>query len=106
MAKKIIDWTFDWSIQDGKLAPDIGRIVMLGECVIYSNGPAQDHNDLCFALAAKFGLSNSVTRSSAFRFYYRKLKSDLLQISPVRKIDYDFVKNNPRLFDANIQSCF
>lgn len=75
-------------LQDGKLTPTSGRIVIYGEFIEVSRGPARDHNDLLRALAAKYRLPKDAVISGAIRLYWDRMGKDIV-VCPVRKIDED-----------------
>ena len=77
---------FDNSIQDGKLSPATGRIVIYNDFIEISHGPSRDHNDLLRALAAKYRLPKDVVISDAIRLYWDR-KGDDIVVCPVRKLD-------------------
>ncbi len=99
-------WTLNYSIQDGTLSRDTGRLIFYKNCMMKSIGPSMDHNDLCFAFARRYRFSSSEVRSKASRYYYRQSRKDFLTVSPVRKIDGIDVQNNQRVFDMLIQETF
>ncbi len=101
-----MNYTLKYSIQDGLLTSDTGRIIIYKDCILRSKGPSMDHNDLCFAFARTYGFSSSEVRSKASRYYYRQISANELIISPVRKIDQIDAQQNPKLFDRLIQSEF
>ena len=77
----------NWSILDGKLGPEVGRIVIYAEYILRSNGPSKDHNDLLRSLAAKFRLDKNQVIARANRYYWKRDENGDFIISPVRKID-------------------
>ena len=97
---------FDWSIQDSKLSPDTGRLVIYGDHSFHSNGPSMDHNDCIAALASKSRISKSELMSKAYRFYWRRIDGDTIQASPVRKLDEDWVYKYKELFQRTIDGEF
>ena len=97
---------FDWSIQDSKLSPDTGRLVIYSDHSFHSNGPSMDHNDCIAALAGKSRISKSELMSKAYRFYWRRIDKDLIQVSPVRKLDEGWVHGNAELFQKAIDREF
>ncbi|MDR0501960.1 MAG: hypothetical protein LBH16_01430 [Treponema sp.] len=76
------------SIQDGKLKPTTGRIVIYKEFIELSTGPVRDHNDLSRALASKYKQSRDQVMSNSIRFYYER-DGDKTIVCPVRKLDED-----------------
>jgi hypothetical protein len=96
---------FSWSIQDGKLDFDTGRIVIFNNYILHSLGPSKDHNDLLKALAAKYHLDRDAVYAQGHRFYWKPANNGIF-ISPVRKIDEDWVYNNPQFFKAIIDRDF
>jgi hypothetical protein len=97
-----MNYRLDWSIQDGKLSADTGRIIVYGDGIIRSNGPSRDHNDLITSFAARYRLSRDDVASKGFRFYWRPVQKGLITISPVRRIDEDWACNHVELFDRLI----
>jgi hypothetical protein len=96
---------FDWSLKDGALDYDTGRIVVFDDYAIHSTGKARDHNDLIKALAAKYRLKQEDVYANAARFYWQPARNGII-ISPVRKIDEDWVYNNIPKFKAIIDREF
>jgi hypothetical protein len=94
-----MNYQLNWSIQDGRLSPDTGRIIVYGNYIIHSNGPSQDHNDLITSFAARYRIPRDNAASGGFRFYWRPVKKGLITISPVRKIDEDWVCNHIEFFN-------
>jgi hypothetical protein len=94
-----MDYHLNWSIQDGKLSSDTGRIIVYGNNIIHSNGPSQDHNDLITAFAARYRVSRDDVASKGYRFYWRPLKKGLITISPVRKLDENWACGHIELFN-------
>jgi hypothetical protein len=94
-----MDYHLNWSIQDGRLSPDTGRIIVYGNNIIHSNGPSRDHNDLITSFAARYRVPRDNVASGGFRFYWRPVKKELITISPVRKIDEDWACNHIELFN-------
>jgi len=97
---------FDWGIQDGLLRANDGRFVIYERFILKSEGKARDHNDLLRALASKYRLSKDEVISRAYRFYWRRLDRDAVQISPVRKIDEDFAYDHKAEFVATVEKEF
>jgi len=90
---------FDWTIQDGKLSPDTGRLVVHDGESFHTNGPSADHNDLITSLAARYRFSRSEVASRGYRFYWRWIdRNEIIQVSPVRRIDEDWVEGHRREF--------
>jgi hypothetical protein len=79
---------FGKTLQDGKLTPTSGRIVIYKDAIEVSQGPSRDHNDLLRALASKFRLPKDLVISGAARLYWDHTGKDIV-ICPVRKIDED-----------------
>jgi hypothetical protein len=77
---------FGKTLQDGKLTPTSGRIVIYQEFIEVSRGPSRDHNDLLRALAAKSRLPKDDVISGAIRLYWDHQGGDVV-VCPVRKID-------------------
>jgi hypothetical protein len=101
-----MNYRLDWSIQDGKLSADTGRIIVYGNGIIRSNGPSRDHNDLITAFAARFHVSRDEVASGGYRFYWRPAAKGLITISPVRKLDEDWACNHVEMFDQLIDREF
>jgi hypothetical protein len=101
-----MDYRLDWSIKDGKLSPDTGRIIVYGNGIIHSNGPSRDHNDLITSFAARFRVSRDEVASRGYRFYWKPVHKGLITISPVRKIDEDWVCDHVEMFDRLIDMEF
>jgi hypothetical protein len=101
-----MNYRLNWSIQDGKLSPDTGRIIVYGNFIIHSNGPSRDHNDLITSFAARYRVSRDEVASKGSRFYWRPMQKGLITISPVRKIDEDWACNHVELFDKLIDMEF
>ena len=80
---------FNKTIQDGKLSPSCGRIVIYKEFIEISRGPSRDHNDLLRSLAAKYRLPKDAVISNAIRLYWDRKGSDFI-VCPVRKLDEDY----------------
>ena len=84
----------NWSIQDGKLDQSTGRIIIYDDQGIKSNGPSLDHNDLIAAFSRRNGIDRSTVMSKAYRFYWKPINKNTITISPVRKLDEEWVLNN------------
>ena len=84
---------FNKTLQDGKLTPSSGRIVIYKEFIEVSWGPARDHNDLLRALASKYRQPKDLVISNAIRLYWDRKGGDII-VCPVRKLDeHDFFAN-------------
>jgi hypothetical protein len=79
---------FNKTLQDGKLTPTAGRIVIYKDTIEISRGPSRDHNDLLRALASKTRQPKDQVISNATRLYWDYKGGDIV-ICPVRKIDED-----------------
>jgi hypothetical protein len=101
-----MNYRIDWSIQDGKLGADTGRIIVYENGIIHSNGPSRDHNDLIKSFAARFRLSRNDVASKDFRFYWKPVAKGLITISPVRRIDKDWARNHVEIFNRLIDKEF
>ena len=101
-----MDYILNWSLKDGKLDYQTGRIVIYGDQGIFSNGPSLDHNDLIAAFARRNGIDLSSVMSKAYRFYWKPDRKNLIFISPVRRIDEDWVLGNVERFDKIIDELF
>jgi len=96
---------FSHEIQDGKLSPDVGRIVMLEGLGMKSIGPSRDHNDLLRAFASKYHLYKDDVISHAHRFYYR-LDGDTLTVCPVMRVDEYWYDSNQEEFKEILRDLF
>jgi hypothetical protein len=96
---------FSWSIQDGKLDHETGRIVIYQGYVVRSNGPSRDHNDLLKSLAARYRVNRDDVYARANRFYWKPGNGGIF-ISPVRKVDEDWAYANAKLFKHLIDKEF
>ena len=76
-------------LQDGKLTPKCGRIVIYQNFIDISRGPSRDHNDLLRSLASKYKLPKDDVISGAIRLYWEYRDSKTIIVSPVRKLDED-----------------
>jgi hypothetical protein len=93
-----MNYRLDWSILDGKLSADTGRIIVYGEGIIHSNGPSRDHNDLITSFAARYRVSRDNVAAKGYRFYWKPVEKGRITISPVRRIDEDWACNHVELF--------
>jgi hypothetical protein len=84
---------FNKTLQDGKLTPTSGRIVIYQNCIDISRGNSRDHNDLLRSLASKYRLDKDQVISNAIRLYwdylYTNATDKTILVCPVRKIDED-----------------
>jgi hypothetical protein len=103
---KEIAYSLNWDIQDGKLSPDTGRLVIYKGFSIKSNGPSMDHNDLITALASSIKESRSNVAGNAYRFYWKPASQGRITVSPVRKIDMDWAQDNQDVFNRIIKDNF
>jgi hypothetical protein len=101
-----MNYNLNWSIQDGRLSPETGRIIVYGNNIIHSNGPSRDHNDLITSFAARYRLSRDAVASGGYRFYWKPVSRGLITISPVRKIDEDWACDHIELFNKLIDLDF
>jgi len=101
-----MDYILNWSLKDGKLDYYTGRIIVYGGHGIRSNGPSMDHNDLIAAYSRRNKIDRSSVMSDAYRFYWKPDKINLIIISPVRKLDEEWVINNVELFDQIVDELF
>jgi len=108
-----MQYVFNKKIQDGKLPPMTGRIIVYDGCGFKSNGPSMDHNDCIAAFARRHGYPKSEVMSHAARFYWHplftkdgKISKKEINISPVRKIDEEFVYNKMDEFNSVIDEIF
>ncbi|WP_461255432.1 hypothetical protein [Treponema sp. R80B11-R83G3] len=97
---------FSWEIQDGKLSFDTGRLVIYNGYSFHANNPSMDHNDCIGALASKIKMDRASLLGKAYRFYWRRLGQDELLVSPVRKIDEDWVYGHKDEFNEAIDREF
>jgi hypothetical protein len=79
---------FNKTLQDGKLTPTAGRIVIYKEFLEVSRGPSRDHNDILRSLASKYKLHKDQVISNAIRLYWDRKGDDII-VCPVRKLDED-----------------
>ena len=91
-------------LQDGKLTPTSGRIVIYKNFVDISHGPARDHNDLLRSLAAKYKLNKDDVISNAIRLYWDQKDKDSIIVCPVRKLDEDMYYAKQEFHDKLISS--
>jgi len=101
-----MDYTLNWTLQDGKLDFYTGRMIIYGDQGLISNGPSLDHNDLIAAFSRRNGIDRSLVMSGAYRFYWRPFSKTVITVSPVRKLDEVWVSNNVELFDKIIDELF
>ena len=95
---------FGKQLQDGKLTPTTGRIVIYKNYIDISRGPSRDHNDLLRSLASKFKLNKDEVISNAIRLYWDYKSKDAIIVSPVRKLDEDMYYMNQEFHDKLIGS--
>ena len=74
-------------LQDGKLTPTCGRIVIYKTFIEASRGPSRDHNDLLRSLASRFKLPKDDVISKAIRLYWDYRDKESIIVSPVRRLD-------------------
>ena len=101
-----MDYILNWSIKDGKLDYYTGRIIIYENKGIISNGPSLDHNDLIAAFSRRNKIDSSSVMSKAYRFYWKPVSKAVITISPVRRLDEDWVLNNVEKFDKIIDDLF
>jgi len=101
-----MDYKLNWSLQDGKLDYYTGRIIIYEDKGIKSTGPSMDHVDLIAAFSRRNKIDRSLVMSKAFRFYWKPVKIDLITISPVRKLDEEWVLSDVENFDKIIDALF
>jgi hypothetical protein len=80
---------FNKQLQDGKLTPTAGRIVIYKNYIEISKGPSRDHNDILRSLASRFKLPKDDVISNAIRLYWDYVDAGKIIVSPVRKLDED-----------------
>ena len=95
---------FGKEIQDGKLTPTSGRIVIYKNFIDISRGPSRDHNDLLRSLAAKYKLNKDDVISNAIRLYWDHKGKDSIIVCPVRKLDEDMYYSKQEFHDKLINS--
>ena len=76
-------------LQDGKLTPTTGRIVIYENYIDFSRGNSRDHNDLLRSLASRYKLPKDAVISNAIRLYWDYKDKDTVIVCPVRKLDED-----------------
>ena len=76
-------------LQDGKLTPTAGRIVIYKNYIDISRGPSRDHNDLLRSLASRNKLPKDDVISKAIRLYWDYKDKENIYVCPVRKLDED-----------------
>ncbi|MCL2185973.1 MAG: hypothetical protein FWB86_09010 [Treponema sp.] len=91
-------------LQDGKLTPTAGRIVIYKNFIDISRGPSRDHNDLLRSLASKFKLNKDDVISNAIRLYWDRKDKDSIIVCPVRKLDEDVYYMKQDFHDQLIMS--
>jgi len=101
-----MDYKLNWALQDGKLDYYTGRIIVYKGLGMVGNGPSMDHNDLIAALSRRNGIDRSLVMSGAYRFYWKPITQELINISPVRKLDEEWVLCNVEEFDKIIDFLF
>jgi len=95
---------FGKQLQDGKLTPTCGRIVIYKNFIDISRGPARDHNDLLRSLASKFKLNKDDVISGAIRLYWDYKSKDSIIVSPVRRLDEDMYYAKQEFHDKLINT--
>jgi hypothetical protein len=101
-------YIIDWSLKDGNLNQNTGRLVVYKQYSMISKGPSMDHNDLLRALASSINIKlKDDIISNAYRFYYEKMsyKKEII-ISPVRRIDLEFIEKDKKSFFLILLSHF
>ena len=91
-------------LQDGKLTPTSGRIVIYKSFIDISRGPSRDHNDLLRSLASKYKLNKDDVISGAIRLYWDHKDKNSIIVSPVRKLDEDMYYMKQDFHDTLIDS--
>jgi hypothetical protein len=91
--------TFNKQLQDGKLTPTAGRIVIWQNYIEISKGPSRDHNDLLRSLASKYKLPKDDVISNAIRLYWDHVETDKIIVCPVRKLDEDMYCSKQEFHD-------
>jgi len=92
------------ALQDGKLTPATGRIVIYKNFIDVSRGTSRDHNDLLRSLAAKYKLPKDDVISNAIRLYWDYEDKNSITVSPVRKIDEEMFYASEEFNAALIKS--
>ena len=95
---------FGKQLQDGKLTPTAGRIVIYKNFIDISRGPSRDHNDLLRSLASKYKLNKDDVISNAIRLYWDFKSKESIIVSPVRKLDEDMYYMKQEFHDKLINS--
>jgi hypothetical protein len=95
---------FGKELQDGKLTPTTGRIVIYKNFIDISRGPARDHNDLLRSLSSKYKLHKDDVISNAIRLYWDYKNKDSIIVSPVRKLDEEMYYMKQNFHDELINS--
>ena len=95
---------FGKQLQDGKLTPTSGRIVIYKNFIDVSRGPSRDHNDLLRSLATKYKLNKDDVISNAIRLYWDHKGKDSIVVSPVRKLDEDMYYSKQEFHDKLISA--
>ena len=103
---RIMDYKLNWSLKDGKLDYYTGRIIVFEGQGMISNGPSLDHVDLIAAFSRRNGIDRSTVMSKAYRFYWKPETLGLITISPVRKLDEEWVLSSVERFDNIIDFLF
>ena len=91
-------------LQDGKLTPTAGRIVIYQNFIDISRGPSRDHNDLLRSLASKYRLRKDDVISNAIRLYWDRKGGDSFIVCPVRKLDEDMYYAKQEFHDKLVLS--
>ena len=97
---------FSKQIQDGTLAPDVGRIVIFYPAAMKSIGPSKDHIALSRSLAARYSLKPSDVGNNGYRYYWRPIGKNKIEVCPVRKIDEQYYDYKRKEFEEMIDKIF
>jgi hypothetical protein len=89
-------------LEDVKLDPNSGRIVLYGPYGLASTGNRGDHNDLLRGLARRHNLDLQDVISNAIRLYYT-FQRDAIYVTERRKIDYDYMSRNFEFYEDLIK---
>jgi len=85
----------NWSITDGKLNRNVGRIIIYDELAIKSEGPSQDHCGLIAAFSARYRISKSEVMSNAYRYYWQwEDYREEVTVCPLRREDERYASSN------------
>ena len=101
--EKAMNILFSKTLQDGKLTPTSGRIVIYKDFIEMSRGPSRDHNDILRSLASKYKQPKDDVISGAIRLYWDYKDKQTIIVSPVRRLDEDMFYANEKLNSSLIK---